>query len=166
MLGLRVLLRPVWNGICSLLVCPRTLMKSFMEKIPVGTVRKNHEMLPGGDLRSSNNLWVRSAWTHSELKVVPREKQIKMIFEKIDKKWNYVTQLFRWVCFLFPFVPRWSYIILMFFGRWSLSHVSSSRWPWGPRLAADDARAEWIREQAFGPHYGFAFLMFSPSVFW
>ena len=61
-------------------------MKSFMEKIPVETVRKNHEMLPGGDLRSSNNLWVRSAWTHSELKVVPREKQIKMIFEKMGKK--------------------------------------------------------------------------------
>ena len=61
-------------------------MKSFMEKIPTETVRKNHEMLPGGDLRSSNNLWVRSAWTHSELKVVPREKQIKMIFEKMDKK--------------------------------------------------------------------------------
>ena len=77
---------PVWNGIFSLLICPRTLMKSFMEKIPTETVRKNHEMLPGGDLRSSNNLWVRSAWTHSELKVVPREKQIKMIFEKMDKK--------------------------------------------------------------------------------
>lgn len=77
---------PVWNGIFSLLICPRTLMKSFMEKIPAETVRKNHEMLPGGDLRSSNNLWVRSAWTHSELKVVPREKQIKMIFEKMDKK--------------------------------------------------------------------------------
>ena len=61
-------------------------MKSFMEKIPTETVRKNHEMLPGGDLRSSNNLWVRSAWTHSELKVVPREKQIKMIFEKMGKK--------------------------------------------------------------------------------
>lgn len=84
--GSRVLLCPGWNGAFSLLVNLRTLMKSFMDKIPVETVRKNHEMLPGGDLRSSQNLWVRSAWTHSELKVVPREKQIQMIFQKMDKK--------------------------------------------------------------------------------
>ena len=36
-----------WNRIFSLLIYPKTVMKSFMDRIPVETVRKNNEILPG-----------------------------------------------------------------------------------------------------------------------
>lgn len=61
-------------------------MKSFLEKIPMKDVKKNHELIPGGDLRSTRNAWVRSAWAHSGLKVVPREKQLRLAIQKLERK--------------------------------------------------------------------------------
>ena len=49
-------------------------------------VKKSAELLPGGDLRSTRNAWVRAAWEHSGLKMVPREKQIRLAIGKLEKK--------------------------------------------------------------------------------
>ena len=66
--------------------CPRTLFKSLLDKIPMNEVKKSAELLPGGDLRSTRNAWVRAAWEHSGLKMVPREKQIRLAIGKLEKK--------------------------------------------------------------------------------
>lgn len=54
-------------------------------------VKKNAELLPGGDLRSTRNAWVRAAWEHSGLKMVPREKQIRLAIGKMEKKLKICT---------------------------------------------------------------------------
>ena len=58
----------------------------MLEKVPVEHVKRTFEFVPGGDLRSSQNNWLRSAWERSELKKVPREKQFRLILLKICKK--------------------------------------------------------------------------------
>jgi hypothetical protein len=69
----------------------RIFFKSLLEKIPMKDVKKNAELLPGGDLRSTRNAWVRAAWEHSGLKMVPREKQIRLAIGKMEKKLKICT---------------------------------------------------------------------------
>ena len=109
-------------------------MNKMLEKIPTETVQKNAEFIPGGDFRSSQNLWLRSAWTHSGLKKVPREKQIKMIVTKITRK--------KKLCNLSePLTPS-------FLGTCLNPHSGSS-------LVAEEVKLEWIREQVSIPHFSF-----------
>lgn len=64
----------------------RILLSTMLEKVPVDHVKRTFEFVPGGDLRSSQNSWLRSAWERSELKKVPREKQFRLILLKICQK--------------------------------------------------------------------------------
>lgn len=78
----------------------RPLYDKLLKKIPVSTVKKNNELLPGGDLRATQNAWVRSAWVASGLQKVPREKTIKLIVRKLVRKLK-LCPLDIWVWCLF-----------------------------------------------------------------
>lgn len=51
-------------------------------------IKKLQEILPGGDIRTKGNLWVRAAFRDSGLKRVPRENQVREAIYKVVKKKN------------------------------------------------------------------------------
>ena len=44
------------------------------------------ELLPGGDIRASGNMWLRDAYKASSLSKVPREGQIRLAVKKVMKE--------------------------------------------------------------------------------
>lgn len=75
----------LWSLILSL-TWPRTLFKEMLERVDKDAVRRDGQMLDGGDIRCKSNQWVRSAFLHSGLHRVPRESQVRAIIEKICSK--------------------------------------------------------------------------------
>jgi len=54
-------------------------------KVPEG-LSTDGDLVPGGDIRVSGNLWLREAFTEAGLLKVPREGQIRLVVLKIMKK--------------------------------------------------------------------------------
>jgi len=44
------------------------------------------ELLPGGDIRATGNMWLRVAYKEAKLLKVPREGQIRLAVKKIMKE--------------------------------------------------------------------------------
>lgn len=57
-----------------------------MEKRIPPDMKSDDDLVPGGDLRSSGNNWLRSAYKASGLDKVPRENKIRQIVKKLMKK--------------------------------------------------------------------------------
>ena len=66
---------------------PRVLLGEMMKKLPDGKTIKE-DLVPGGDLRSKGNGWLRSAFTASGMKKVPREGQMRLAVKKLIGKKN------------------------------------------------------------------------------
>ena len=64
----------------------RALFKALREKMPKEKVKKDGELLPGGDLRATSNAWVRSALVKAGLQKVPRERQIQLVVKRLTTK--------------------------------------------------------------------------------
>ena len=61
-------------------------MAAMLAKLPEEEVKKNLELLPGGDIRQKENGWIRAAWDEAQIGKVPRENQIRLVVQKIAKK--------------------------------------------------------------------------------
>ena len=72
---------------------PRVLLGAMMKKLPDGKSIKE-DLVPGGDLRSKGNGWLRSAFKSSGMKKVPREGQMRLAVKKLigKKKWGIPTK--------------------------------------------------------------------------
>ena len=57
-----------------------------MEKRLPPDLKSDDDLVPGGDLRSSGNNWLRSAYKASGLDKVPRENKVRQIVKKLMKK--------------------------------------------------------------------------------
>lgn len=68
------------------LILLRRLVKGILDRIPVETVVKDEALIPGGDLRTKGNSWLRSAFEAAQLKRVPRERQIRLAVLEVDRK--------------------------------------------------------------------------------
>ena len=49
-------------------------------------VKKEDELLPGGDIRVTGNQWIRVAFRNSGLGRVPRETQLRLTIQKLVGK--------------------------------------------------------------------------------
>lgn len=61
-------------------------MKAMIDHAPLQSIKTNMELVSGGDLRSKPNAWLRSAWQSSNLKKVPRERQVRLAVQRFAKK--------------------------------------------------------------------------------
>ena len=64
----------------------RRLAKALIARVDATTVKKRLEFLPGGDIRTRANQWVRAAFRDSGLRRVPRENQVREALYKVVKK--------------------------------------------------------------------------------
>lgn len=60
-------------------------MDALIPKVPEG-LSTDGELVLGGDIRLSGNLWLRDAFKEAGLLKVPREGQIRLVVLKIMKK--------------------------------------------------------------------------------
>lgn len=63
----------------------RKLVDALIPKVPEG-LSTDGELVLGGDIRLSGNLWLRDAFKEAGLLKVPREGQIRLVVLKIMKK--------------------------------------------------------------------------------
>ncbi len=54
--------------------------------IPMDYVEKHNELISGGDIRATGNLWLRKSYHEATITKVPRENQIRLAVDKIIKK--------------------------------------------------------------------------------
>ena len=72
----------------------RRLAKALIARVDASTVKKRLEFLPGGDIRTRANQWVRAAFRDSGLRRVPRENQVREALYKVVKNATCVSILF------------------------------------------------------------------------
>ena len=58
----------------------RRLYKAMENYMPSKEfIREEQEMLPGGDIRTKGNAWLRQAWSKSKANRVPREAEFRRL---------------------------------------------------------------------------------------
>lgn len=62
-----------------------SLVSSIDEKIRA-QIKKEGELLPGGDIRILGNQWVRGAFRDAALSRVPRENQVRLALRRVVSK--------------------------------------------------------------------------------
>ena len=73
-----------FNGITTL--NPRKLAKAICQRVDVEKIKKDGELLPGGDIRILGNQWIRSAYERSGLSRIPREASMRLCIHKVVRK--------------------------------------------------------------------------------
>lgn len=71
---------------------PRALLPEMLNRAP-SDLSTDGDMVPGDDLRSKGNSWLRSSFNHSGLKKAPREGQLRGIITKFVSKKKRDSQL-------------------------------------------------------------------------
>ena len=76
----------------------RKLAKAMIKRCDAEKVKKDGELLPGGDIRCHGNQWIRASYESSGIQRCP----VKMQPVFVSKKWLteniYVSDLARWSC--------------------------------------------------------------------
>ena len=72
---------------------PRALLPEMLNRAP-SDLSTDGDMVPGDDLRSKGNSWLRSSFNHSGLKKAPREGQLRGIITKfVSKKMGFSAEM-------------------------------------------------------------------------
>ena len=61
-------------------------MDRMLINIPMDYVEKHNELISGGDIRATSNLWLRKSYHEATITKVPRENQIRLAVDKIMLK--------------------------------------------------------------------------------
>lgn len=64
----------------------RKFVQAMMNRIDANLVKRNGELLPGGDIRILGNQWLRASFEKSGLLRVPRETALRLSIQQLVKK--------------------------------------------------------------------------------
>lgn len=79
----------------------RKLVEEMVKRVPVATVAKEEALVPGGDIRTKGNEWLRAAFQASGLARVPREAQMRLGTTALVK----VKKLCAWLALCLLILP-------------------------------------------------------------
>ena len=58
-------------------------LRKAMERNMPKSLKEDQELVPGGDIRISGNMWVRTAFDSARLRRVPREGEVRRVIQQI-----------------------------------------------------------------------------------
>jgi len=76
----------VFNVLGTTTPNPRKLVKAICQRVDVEKIKKEGELLPGGDIRILGNQWIRAAYERSGLSRIPREASMRLCIDKVVRK--------------------------------------------------------------------------------